>query len=75
MINKINSIAKVCHQANKAFCEAQGDFTLVDWERCSEGLKMSLFEAVSKRIDIGDIDQPASTLQTELFNSIVDTLK
>lgn len=24
-------IAKICHQVNKAYCEAQGDFSQTDW--------------------------------------------
>lgn len=33
---KIITIAKVCHQANKAWCEGNGDFSQVDWEHAPD---------------------------------------
>lgn len=31
-IEKIEKIAKVCHQANKALCESNNDFSQPEWE-------------------------------------------
>lgn len=46
----INPIAKVCHQANKAFCEANGDNSQKDWEEAEEWQKTSAVNGVVFRI-------------------------
>jgi hypothetical protein len=46
----ILAIAKVCHQAIKAFCEANGDFSQKDWEQAEEWQQKSSLEAVAFRI-------------------------
>lgn len=48
---KIVKIAKVCHQANKAWCEVNGDFSQVDWEQASDDIKESAINGVSKVLD------------------------
>ena len=40
------NIAKVCHAANKAFCEVNGDFSHLDWEDLSEDAKDTYVQAV-----------------------------
>ena len=42
-------IAKVCHQANKAYCESLGDKTQVDWEAAPEWQKTSAVSGVEAR--------------------------
>lgn len=32
----VEKIAVVCHQANKAWCEMNGDFSQVDWHEAPE---------------------------------------
>ena len=34
-------IARICHQTNKAYCEAGGDTSQVDWAECSDVQKKS----------------------------------
>lgn len=48
--NKIEIIAKVCHQANKAYCEANGDFSQKDWEKCEDWQRKSAINGVKFRI-------------------------
>ena len=43
---KIEQIAKVCHQANKAYCEAVGDFSQTGWEVAEGWQKASVVEGV-----------------------------
>ena len=42
-------IAKVCHQANKAYCEALGDKTHLEWDQVPEELKTSVIEGVKSK--------------------------
>lgn len=48
---KIEQIAKVCHQANKAFCESMGDHSQVDWEIAPENLRQSAINGVKFHIN------------------------
>lgn len=41
------SIAKICHQANKAYCEAIGDNTQLDWEDAPEWQRTSAINGVN----------------------------
>lgn len=43
--------AKICHEVNKAFCETQGDFTQVAWERAPEWQRESALNGVKMHID------------------------
>lgn len=42
----IAAIAKICHQANKAYCESIGDFSQVDWEIAPQWQKDSAIKGV-----------------------------
>jgi len=46
----VEEIAKVCHQANKAYCETLGDTSQPSWEDAPEELKTSAIEGVNSRI-------------------------
>lgn len=48
-------IARVVHQANKAFCESIGDTSQVDWESADESIHNSAIEGVKKIIANPDI--------------------
>ena len=48
--NKVIAIAKVCHQANKAYCESQGDLSQPDWEDAPEWQTQSAIAGVVFRI-------------------------
>ena len=44
-------IAKVCHEANRAYCESIGDFTQRSWETCEHWQRDSAVAGVQWRID------------------------
>lgn len=37
----IDMIAQVCHAANKAYCDARGDFSIKPWEEAADNIKES----------------------------------
>ena len=45
-MNEIESIAKVCHEANRAFCETLGDNSQPSWEEAPEWQKESAIRGV-----------------------------
>lgn len=45
----VTDIAKVCHQANKAYCESLGDNSQVDWEAAPEWQRNSAILGVEFR--------------------------
>lgn len=47
----ISAIAKVCHQANKAWCEANGDYSQKDWEEAEEWQRESAIHGVRFKIN------------------------
>lgn len=55
---KIEAIAKVCHEANRAYCETMGDFTKSLWESAAEWQRESAINGVKWRLD--NYDAPAS---------------
>jgi hypothetical protein len=44
-------IAKVCHEANKAFCEANGDMSQKHWDEAEEWQRDSAIKGVKFAID------------------------
>jgi hypothetical protein len=53
----LQAIAKVCHQANKAWCEAQGDDSQLDWDNAPEWQRSSAIYGVAFALcnpDAGD---------------------
>ncbi|MBL7772555.1 MAG: hypothetical protein JNM95_06835 [Chitinophagaceae bacterium] len=49
-MNSVEHIAKVCHQAMKAFCETQQDYGLPDWEEAEDWQHVSTIEGVTHRL-------------------------
>lgn len=47
----INKIAKICHEANRAFCEALGDFSQPPWEEAPDWQKSSAINGVLFNLD------------------------
>lgn len=45
-VEKVERIAKVCHEANRAFCATNGDFSHAEWEDAPEWQKDSAREGV-----------------------------
>ena len=51
---QIKQMAKVCHQANKAYCETIGDSTQSDWEQAPEWQQQSAINGVKYRLQYPD---------------------
>lgn len=47
-------VAKICHNANKALCEINGDDSQVDWEQATDWQKQSAIAGVEYRIQNPD---------------------
>jgi hypothetical protein len=56
---KIVSIAKVCHQANKAWCEAVGDTSQKDWDEAEQWQRDSAINGVKFKLDNPDTGHDA----------------
>jgi hypothetical protein len=57
----IVQIAKVCHQANKAYCETLGDTSQPDWKDAPEWQKESAIKGVKFHLDNPDTSTPADS--------------
>ena len=55
-MQNINAIAKICHQANKAYCEAIGDTTQENWEHAPEWQQDSAIKGVEFNLGNPDSD-------------------
>lgn len=83
MVNKIEDIAKICHEANKAYCETIGDYSQVSWEYAEEWQKESAIKGVEFALanpDATPIDQHESWSQQKLaegwvYGEVKDTEK
>lgn len=49
----IEEIATVCHNVNKAYCLAIGDFSQVEWDLAPEWQRQSAINGVKAHIDSG----------------------
>ena len=47
----IINVAKICHQANKAWCEVNGDYSQPNWEDAPEWQRESAINGVNFRIN------------------------
>jgi hypothetical protein len=52
-------IAPICHQANKAWCEANGDYSQKDWNEAEQWQRESAIKGVQFRIDNPDAGHDA----------------
>lgn len=57
---KVEDIARVCHEANRAYCTALGDTSQVPWEAAPDWQVASAIEGVRFHIDNPDADPIAS---------------
>lgn len=46
MKSRVEDIARVCHEVNRAFCEASGDLTAVPWNEAPEEQRNSWIDGV-----------------------------
>lgn len=51
----IADMAKVCHEANKAYCETIGDFTQKSWAEADDWQKNSAINGVKFRLENPDV--------------------
>jgi RyR domain len=57
--NDITAIAKVCHQANKAWCESNGDHSQKDWDEAAEWQRQSAINGVVFAMNNADAEPSA----------------
>ena len=50
----LNQIAYMCHQVNKAWCEANGDFSQKNWDNAEEWQRQSAINGVNFRLSNPD---------------------
>ena len=46
----VEAIAKICHEANRAYCQTMGDFSHLPWESAPEWVRQSAIEGVKFRL-------------------------
>jgi len=61
----IEEIARVAHQVNKAYCEALGDFSQVDWEQAPDWQRESAIAGVQFQLE--NPNAPASASHESWF--------
>lgn len=59
MLSKELSIAIICHQANKAYCDNQGDNSQKDWDEAEEWQRVSAVKGVEFRLANPNASQSA----------------
>lgn len=52
--SKVEKIAKVAHEVNKAYCESLGDFSQKPWEQAPDWAKTSAINGVKHHIEHPD---------------------
>lgn len=57
---QIEKIARVCHEANRGYCEALGDYSQLPWDSAPEWQKKSAIIGVMMHIDHPDAGPGAS---------------
>ena len=67
---KTQEIARICHQANKAYCESIGDTTQLDWESAPQWQRDSAVSGVN--FVLSNLDAPASANHDAWLKAKVD---
>lgn len=57
---EVKHIARICHEANKSYCETVGDYSQVTWKDASDDLKQSAIDGVQFHIDNPEAKASAS---------------
>ncbi len=55
-----SAIAKICHEANKAYCESLGDTSQVHWDEAPDNIKQSAINGVEAILN-GTVTQPSDS--------------
>jgi len=63
------AIAKICHEANRAYCNDIGDDPQVPWDEASDAIQQSAVDGVKGILD-GDINSPADSHDSWMNNKI-----
>lgn len=63
-------LAKVCHQANKAYCEVIGDKSQVNWEEAPEWQRQSAISGV--RFHLKEDRQPSDSHENWMKEKLAD---
>lgn len=61
-MEKVEMIAKVCHETNKAWCELNGDSSQKSWDDAEEWQRSSAIKGVQFRLDNPDAGHDAQHL-------------
>lgn len=56
----IETIAKICHEANRAYCEDMGDFSHVSWEASESWVRSSMRDGVVFHLENPEASPAAS---------------
>lgn len=51
---KVETVANICHEANKVLCESQGDYTQSTWKYCADWVRKSVINGVNFHLDNPD---------------------
>lgn len=62
---QIESIAKICHQANQAYCQTIGDNSQVNWEHAPDWQRQSAMTGV-RNIAVGVVTRPEQSHESWL---------
>lgn len=57
-MNKVEQVAKVCHEANRAFCQTLGDDSQPTWEDAPDWQKESAIKGVEYHLENADTAKP-----------------
>jgi len=66
----VSVIAATCHEVNRAYCEAIGDFTIKPWETTDSAIKQNAYNGVMFRLA-----NPLSSPQDMHANWVKDKVK
>jgi hypothetical protein len=58
-MDKIEQIARMCHQTNKAWCELNGDNSQKDWDEAQQWQRDSAIKGVEFKLDNPDAGHDA----------------
>lgn len=72
---EIENIASVCHDANKAYCATNGDYSHFNWQFAPDWQKESAIKGVTLHIDSGLVMTPADSHAAWLNQKLADGWK
>ena len=67
----VSAIAKVCHEANRAYCASLGDMSQLSWEEAPEWQRVSAVKGVE--FSLANPDAPPSASHDSWLREKMDT--